>query len=146
MEYLKSIKKKISPPPPKKKEKLPSNRKFGIFFSSIFFLVGTYFLYANISKVTWVFYTVALFFLVITLFKPKLLLPLNKLWMSFGLFLGMIINPIVMGIIFFGLITPYAIFMRTTGRDELRLKNNLYKSHWVIRQQSSSQTNFKQQF
>ena len=130
----------------KKKIKLPSNRKFGIFFSAIFFLVGTYFLYANIHKVTWVFYAAALFFLVIALFKAKLLLPLNKLWMGFGLILGLIINPIIMGLIFFGLITPYGIFMRITGRDELRLRNNLYKSHWVIRSQSLPQTNFKQQF
>jgi hypothetical protein len=66
--------------------------------------------------------------------------------MRFGLLLGMIIGPIVLGIIFFGLFTPYGVVMRILGRDELRLKLVKTKSNWILRSTTSSQTNFKQQF
>ena len=61
-------------------------------------------------------------FLIITITNADALLPLNKLWMKFGILLGMIISPIIMGIIFFVIFTPIAILMRLSGRDELRLR------------------------
>ena len=79
------------------------------------------------------------------LFKTNLLMPLNILWMRFGLLIGMIINPIIMAIIFFMLITPYSIFIRVIGRDELCLKTTS-KSNWKYRTGKSPQTDFKKQF
>ena len=87
-----------------------------------------------------------LVFLVITLIHPNALTFLNKLWMQFGLLLGKIINPIILGIIFFILITPYSLVMRIFGRDELMLKFKNKKSHWKTREQLKSQTDFKKQF
>ena len=112
---------------------LPSNRKFGFFFTFVFAVAAAYFYYsANVSW-TYVFIAVASIFMLVTLIKSDALLPLNKLWMCFGLLLGMIVSPIVLGIIFFGLFTPIAAIMRLSGRDELRLKFNRKVSHWISR-------------
>ena len=86
-----------------------------------------------------------LFFL-ITAIIPQVLLPLNKLWMRLGLLLGMIVSPIVLGIIFFGLVTPYGVVMRMFGRDELRLKFTKKSSHWISRSESIKSDSFKNQF
>ena len=66
--------------------------------------------------------------------------------MRFGLLLGMIVSPIVLGFIFFGLITPIAMFMRVSGRDELRLKFSQKASHWILRSEPIKSESFKQQF
>lgn len=125
---------------------LPSNRKFGFFFSSVFFILSAYFIYTQSQTVAQVMLLLASLFLIITLFKAKLLLPLNKLWMRFGLILGRIVSPVVLGIIFFGLITPYSVIIRMLGRDELHLRKVKNKSHWIHRSQDSPQTDFKRQF
>jgi hypothetical protein len=93
-----------------------------------------------------VFIAAALAFLLVTLIKSDALLPLNKLWMRFGLLLSMIVSPIVLGVIFFGLFTPYALIMRIFGRDELRLKIKKGETHWKSRSQTMPQTDFTQQF
>ena len=85
-------------------------------------------------------------FLLITLIKSDALLPLNKLWMRFGLLLGMIVSPIVLGVIFFGLFTPIAMLMRLSGRDELRLKFTQKASHWISRGEPIKSESFKHQF
>ena len=125
---------------------LPSNRKFGFFFTFVFALAATYFYYS--ANVTWayVFTAAAMAFLLFTLIKSDALLPLNKLWMRFGLLLGMIISPIVLGIIFFGLFAPIAILMRLSGRDVLRLKFTQKASHWISRDEPIKSDSFKHQF
>ncbi len=125
---------------------LPSNRKFGFLFTFVFALAAAYFYYsANVSW-AYVFIATALIFLLITLTKSDALLSLNKLWMHFGLLLGMIVSPIVLGIIFFGLFTPIAMLMRLSGRDELRLKFNHKVSHWISRAEPIKSESFKNQF
>ena len=113
---------------------LPTNKKFGFFFTAIFLIATTYFYINNASSsVVSTLSVVGLSFLVATLVNPDVLLPLNKLWMRFGLLLGMIISPIVMGIIFFGLFTPMSLTMRLFRRDELRLRFKNKKTHWILR-------------
>ena len=125
---------------------LPSNRKFGFFFTFVFGAAAAYFHYsANVSW-TYVFIATGLAFLLVTLINCDALLPLNKLWMRFGLLLGMIVSPIVLGIIFFGLFTPIAILMRLSGRDELRLKFAQKASHWISREEPIKSESFKHQF
>ena len=125
---------------------LPSNRKFGFFFTFVFVVTAAYFYYsANVSW-AYLFVAKALIFLLITLIKSDALIPLNKLWMRFGILLGMIISPIVLGIIFFGLFTPIAMFMRLSGRDELRLKFTQKASHWISRSELIKSKSFKHQF
>ena len=126
--------------------KLPSNKKFGFFFTLIFAIATGYF-YLN-GSLTWVyvFGAAASSFFVVTIIKANTLLPLNKLWMKFGLLLGMIVSPIILGIIFFGLFTPIAFFMRLSGRDELHLKFKHKTSHWKSRSEPILADSFKNQF
>ena len=126
--------------------KLPSNKKFGYLFSAIFLIAATFFLYLNNKSIGYIFIILALLFLITTIINANLLLPLNKVWMSFGLLLGKIISPIVLGVIFFGLFTPYSFIMSIIGRDELNLKYTKKESHWIYRSQAIQQTNFKKQF
>ena len=125
---------------------LPSNRKFGLFFTFVFVVAAAYYYYS--ANLTWayLFIAVALILLLITLTKSDALLPLNKLWMRFGLLIGMIVSPIVLGIIFFGLFTPIAMLMRLSGRDELRLKFSHKVSHWITRSEPIKSESFKHQF
>ena len=125
---------------------LPSNKKFGFFFTFIFAAAAAYFY--NSENMTWsfVFVAVSFIFLVITMIRDALLLPLNKLWMRFGFLLGMIISPLVLGVIFFGLFTPIATLMRLSGRDELRLKLSNKPSHWISRSEPVKSESFKNQF
>ena len=126
---------------------LPSNRKFGFFFTFVFAVAAAYFFYS--VKMTWVytFITSALIFMVVTLVKSDALLPLNKLWMHLGLFLNRIVSPLILGIIYFGLFTPIAMFMRISGRDELRLKTTKLPSLWKHRKDKNHfSPTFKNQF
>ena len=125
---------------------LPSNRKFGFFFTFVFSVAAAYFYYS--ANLTWayVFVGAASIFLLVTLIKSDALLPLNKLWMRFGLLIGMIVSPIVLGVIFFGIFSPIAMLMRLSGRDELRLKFTQKASHWISRGEPIKSVSFKHQF
>ena len=126
---------------------LPSNKKFGFFFTFVFAILAFYFLF--IDSILWAqaLAILAVLFLLITVIIPQVLLPLNKLWMRLGLLLGMIVSPIVLGIIFFGLVTPYGVVMRMFGRDELRLNFKNKKTHWKERDPKIDKYNsFKNQF
>ena len=113
---------------------LPTNKKFGYFFTAVFLVATTYFYINNASSsVVITLGVIGLSFLVATLVNPDVLLPLNTLWMRFGQLLGMIISPIVMGIIFFGLFTPMSLTMRLFRRDELRIRFKNKKTHWILR-------------
>ena len=126
---------------------LPSNRKFGFFFSGVFFAVSVYFKFVESTAGSYLFVTLGVLFLIVTLVKADALLPLNKLWMRFGLLLGMIVGPIIMGIIFFGLFTPISLVMRLFGRDELTLRFKKKSTHWILRESPSIQSEaFKHQF
>ena len=125
---------------------LPSNRKFGFFFTFVFAVVAAYLYYSAIIIWAYVFFGAASIFLIITLIKSDLLLPLNNLWMRFGFLIGMIVSPLVLGIIFFGLFTPIAMLMRLSGRDELRLKFAHKASYWILRTEPIKSESFKHQF
>jgi len=88
----------------------------------------------------------SLIFFTVSLIASKYLLYLNKIWMSFGQFLGLVISPIVMGSIFFGLITPTSIVTRIFGRDELKLDKSGQSSYWIMRESKSNLSSFKKQF
>jgi len=125
---------------------LPSNKKFGNFFTFVFIIIASYFYFNKSLNLTYIFGVVAAVFILVTILKDELLLPLNRLWMRFGLLIGMIIGPIVLGLIFFILFSPVAIFMRLFGRDELHLKYKKKSSHWILRDDSICADSFKRQF
>ena len=127
--------------------KLPSNRKFGLFFSAIFLVLHIYSLFFSSS--TYSIISLALFFitLLITLFFSELLTPFNKLWMKIGYLIGGIINPLVMGAIYFIFFTPISLLFKLTNRDYLGLKYNSETSYWVKRTNKSiDPMSFKNQF
>ena len=127
--------------------KLPSNRKFGVFFTAIFVIVAGYSYYVNSFLWFSILGAFGLAFFIATIVRAEVLLPFNKMWMRFGLLLGMIVSPIVMGVIFFGIFTPISILMRLFGRDELRLRFNKKKmTHWVEREVSKELDAFENQF
>ena len=126
--------------------KLPSNKKFGFFFTSVFAIATGYFYMYAVFTWAYVLASTMVVFFGVTVLRADFLLPLNMLWMRLGLLLGMIINPIVLGVIFFGLFTPIAFVMRLRGRDELRLKFKKKTSHWILRNELITAESFKQQF
>jgi len=126
---------------------LPSNKKFGTFFMFFFAFASIYFFLTDSKVYFYASGITSFLFGVVTLVNDELLSPLNRLWMAFGLLLGKIVSPVVMGIIFFGLFTPISLLMRLFGRDELRLKLNKRTSHWRIRKHTDGINNhFKNQF
>lgn len=126
--------------------KLPSNLKFGLFFSIIFFGLSIFFYFSLNDIWFYLFAFLSCIFLLISLLKAEILLPLNKLWMYFGVLIGMIISPMIMGLIFFGIFTPLAILMRIFKRDELRLKFQNKNSYWIKRSYELNSESFFQQF
>jgi len=125
---------------------LPSNRKFGLFFALIFLLLSAYFYFVSAIELFYIFVSIALILLLISLLRSELLLPFNRLWNAFGRLLGLVVNPIVLGIIFFGLITPLALLLKIFGRDELRLREIKSQSNWIERVKTNQEVDFKQQF
>ena len=127
--------------------KLPSNRKFGFFFTIVFLIISIYFYFQNSYSVLLFTLTLALVFLILTLIKSKILTHLNKLWMKFGYFLGKIISPFVLGAIFFGIFTPVSLLMKLFKRDELRIKIQKRDTFWKKKDTLKKEgIVFKQQF
>ena len=110
--------------------KRSSNRGFGIVFFAVFFLVAFYPL-VNSGEIRIWSLTISVIFLILGLFDSKILTPLNNLWFKFGIFLGKIISPLIMGIIFFFVVTPIGLIMRLLRKDLLNLKYNKNKSYWI---------------
>ena len=125
---------------------VPSNKKFGFFFTIVFLTASGYFYIFSSLIWSYLLAATALIFLMVTVLKADILLNLNKLWMRFGLVLGIIISPIVLGIIFFGVFTPIAFLMRLNRRDELRLKFKSKSSHWISRKEALPAESFENQF
>ena len=113
-----------------KKVNLPSNKNFGIVFFIVFLLVALYPLINNQEIRTWSI-LVSIIFLFLGLINSVILTPLNKLWFIFGIFLGKIISPLIMGIIFFLVVTPIGLLMRLFGKDILNLKYNKNNTYWI---------------
>jgi hypothetical protein len=125
---------------------LPSNRKFGFFFTSVFAVLGIYSFYAAMIYWAYAFAFISVIFLIVTLVKADILLPLNILWMRLGFLLGRIVSPVILGLIFFGIFTPIAVITRIIGRDELSLKLMKKPSYWILRSKSVKSEFFKNQF
>ena len=127
--------------------KLPSNRKFGLTFSFIFFIIFLYFFFTSDFYLSYLFLFFSIIFLFFGIIFPNYLSKLNKAWMILGLLLGKIINPIVLGIIYFGLFTPIGLFRKIIGKDELKLKPKNINSYWQQREKISiTPESFKDQF
>ena len=125
---------------------LPSNRKFGLLFSLIFLVAAAYLYRRGSHIMCFASGVISVGITITTLANPGALLPFNKLWMRLGLLLGIVVSPLVMGLIFFGIFTPVAILMRIFGRDELRLRFKPKGSYWVKNNSKTEAESFTQQF
>ena len=123
--------------------KIGSNKSFGIVFFIVFLLIAIYPLINNDELRIWSL-VVSIIFLILGLINSKVLTPLNKLWFKFGLLLGKVVSPLIMGIIFFLVVTPTALIMRIIGKDLLNLKFNNKKSYWI--EKTGPKSKMKNQF
>ena len=123
--------------------KINSNKSFGIVFFVVFLIIAIYPLTNNEEIRIWSI-IFSLIFLVLGLTNSKILSPLNKLWFKFGIFLGKLISPIIMGIIFFLVVTPIGLVMRLLGKDLLNLRYNKNKSYWI--EKNDPKSKMKNQF
>ena len=123
--------------------KISSNRSFGIVFFIVFLLVAIYPIFKNGDIRLWSL-LVSSIFLILGLINSNILTPLNKIWFKFGIFLGKIISPVIMGIIFFLVVTPIGFIMRLMGKDVLSLKFNNNKSYWI--EKTGPKSKMKNQF
>jgi hypothetical protein len=112
----------------------PTARTFGYTFAFAFAAAGAYGLFArwNPAAVAGWFAASAVF-ASLAAFAPRVLDPLNRGWLRLGHGLGRIVSPIVLALIYFGLLTPVAVVSRAFGRDELRLKRRDVDSYWIER-------------
>ena len=110
--------------------KISSNRSFGIVFFIVFLLIAIYPL-TNGDEIRIWSLIISSIFLILGALNSKILTPFNKLWFKLGIFLGKIVSPLVMGVIFFFVITPTGLIMRILGKDPLNLKYNSNKSYWI---------------
>lgn len=128
-------------------ESLPSNRKFGCFFCVIFSFIAAYLYWKTSSSWADYFAVAAVLFACFALFAPGALTFLNRLWFRLGILLGKVVNPIVLGLLFFVLITPIAMVTRLFGRDELLIKRRDVASYWIDRKPAGpTPESFKNQF
>tara|TARA_B100001057_G_scaffold468472_1_gene527674 strand:- start:392 stop:781 length:390 start_codon:yes stop_codon:yes gene_type:complete len=126
-----------------KELKISSNKSFGIVFFIFFLIISIIPLFHDGKIVVW-FFLISLIFLILGLLNSQLLTPLNKLWFKFGIFLGNLISPIVMGLIFFSVITPISIIMKLSGKNLLNLKKGSKETYWIKKSQLKSK--MKNQF
>ncbi len=127
--------------------KAPSEKSFGVTFACVFGLLSALQFY-RLGIAVWPVVTsvAALGFLATAFTAPAVLRPLNLVWLKFGMLLHRIVNPVVMGLLFFGVFTPMGLIMRLFGADLLRLRTKTgATSHWILRAEEnvekSSMTN-----
>ena len=123
--------------------KISSNRSFGIVFFIVFLLIALYPLLKDNDLRIWSL-VISFIFLILGLINSKILTPLNRLWFKFGLLLGKFISPLIMGIIFFVVVTPIGIIMRLLKKDLLNLKYNKKETYWIDK--SGPKSKMKNQF
>jgi succinate-acetate transporter protein len=128
----------------KDKIQMSTNKSFGIIFF-IFFLILSLYPLLSKEKLNLLFLIFAITFLLLGILNSKILTPLNKLWFKFGIILGKVISPIIMGIIFFLVVTPIGLIMKVLGKDLLRLKfNKKDNTYWI--EKNGPKSKMKNQF
>mgnify|MGYP001560997802 FL=1 len=123
--------------------KIGSNKSFGVVFFIVFLIVGLFPLINDQEMKVWSL-LVSLIFLILGLINSTILTPLNKIWFKFGILLGKIVSPIIMGMIFFLVVTPIGILMKILKKDLLNLKYNNDQSYWIEKNEPKSK--MKNQF
>tara|TARA_B100000787_G_C16133327_1_gene268427 strand:- start:539 stop:907 length:369 start_codon:yes stop_codon:yes gene_type:complete len=122
---------------------MPSNKNFGTTFGIIFLIVSVY-IYIKFEQLNIYVLIISILFFLGAITNSKALNPLNKFWYKFGIFLGNIISPLTMGVVYFGVVTPTGLIMKILDKNLLNLKKNDKKTYWIDR--NKKKINFKKQF
>jgi hypothetical protein len=129
-------------------QQTPTERSFGILLLTACIALGLLGLYRDWPAAliaAWLLATGALG--LVTVIRPQALRPLLRAWVWFGHTLGKVVSPIILGILYFGLLTPIALIARALGRDELKLKRRQVTSYWIERNPPGPEPgSFKNQF
>ena len=112
-----------------------NNRSFGILFFIVFLLIAIWPLINSESIRIWSI-IISTLFLILGITNSKILTPLKRGWIKLGEILGKVVAPIIMGFIYFIIITPIGILMRLFGKDLLNIKLNKNKSYWIKREKN----------
>ena len=123
--------------------KISSNRNFGVVFFIFFMIISLFPLFKDGNVRVWAL-VVAIIFLILGLLNSSVLSPLNRIWFKFGILLGSFVSPIVMGIVFFAIVTPTSLIMKVLGKNLLNLKKDNKKTYWIERSEIKSK--MKNQF
>ena len=126
-----------------KEIKLPTNKNFGTVFFLVFLIISLFPLLKNENIRIWSI-IIALVFLVLGLLNSQILTPLNRIWFRFGILLGSLVSPIVMSIVFFGVVTPISFMMKLFNKNLLTLKKDNKSSYWI--NSSKIKSKMKNQF
>ena len=125
------------------KKKKDTNRSFGILFFIVFSIISIWPILSGGELRLWSF-IVAIIFLIMGITKSRFLTPFNIAWIKFGELLGVIISPLIMGLVYFLVVLPIGILMRVLGKDLLSLKfNKNIETYW---NKKELKTNFNKQF
>ena len=123
--------------------KIGSNRSFGIVFFVVFLSIGLWPILTDNQLRIWSI-VISLIFLILGVFNSKILTPLNKVWFRFGIFLGNFVAPIIMGIVFFLVVTPTGLIMKLFRKDLIDLRKNNSDTYWIEKKDIKS--SMKNQF
>ena len=122
---------------------ISSNRSFGLVFFVIFLIVALWPLKYEEDIRLWSL-VISIIFFILGVINSKLLTPLNKQWFKFGMLLGSIVSPIIMGIVYFAVVTPTGVLMRLLGKDLLRMSKVKNTSTYWIKRDKQKNTMKKQ--
>ena len=123
--------------------KIGSNRSFGVVFFVVFLLIGLWPILKGNELRIWAI-VISLIFLILGILNSKILTPFNKVWFRFGIFLGNFISPIIMGIVFFLVVTPTGLIMKLFKKDLINLRKNNSSTYWIEKKDIKS--SMKNQF
>tara|TARA_B100001996_G_scaffold376963_1_gene358895 strand:+ start:811 stop:1200 length:390 start_codon:yes stop_codon:yes gene_type:complete len=119
-----------------KKKQIASNRSFGLVFFIVLMIISLWSFRGDLNDIKIIPFILSIFFLILGLLNSKFLTPLNYYWIKFGELLGKIISPVVMGFVYFLVVTPIAIIIRLFGKDLLSIKFSKMPSYWTKRQKN----------
>ena len=114
-------------------KEIPSDKKFGLTIGFVLFIFAFIHYYHGNTSISFFLGLLVTLLVISSIFKPRILNPLNQLWYKLGLFLGKIVNPLALTLIFIILIVPFAFVMRLFGRDALLMKSRNVLSYWIIK-------------
>jgi Saxitoxin biosynthesis operon protein SxtJ len=123
-----------------------SNRSFGLTFAAAFAALGAISLWRGLGHGAWEL-ALAVGFLTVAAFAPAMLGPLNRAWAWVGRALNSVISPLLILVLFYGVVTPVGLAMRAVGKDPLRLRRDPHcSSYWIDCREDSRTSDMRRQF